>query len=68
MWTELRYCKERDLIRAYFLGDTDIENPNNCNWHMIYTLREQSNGKYYVAIEGFKGCELSGLSDVYVKE
>lgn len=37
MWTELRYCREGDLIGACFLGDMDIENLNNYNWHTIYT-------------------------------
>ena len=67
MWTELRFCREGDLIRAYFLGDSEIENPNNHNWHKIYKIYEKSDGKYYASIEGFRGSELSGLSDVYKK-
>ena len=67
MWTELQYCREGDFIRAYFLGDSDIENPNNHKWHTIYTLEKKSNGNYQATIEGFKGSELSGLSDVFKK-
>ena len=67
MWTELRYCNEGDYIRAYFLGDSNIESSLNYNWHQIYTLESVGNGDYYAAIEGFKGGRLSGLSDVYKK-
>lgn len=42
MWTELQYCREGDFIRAYFLGDSDIENPNNHKWHTIYTLEKRA--------------------------
>ncbi len=67
MWTELRYCSAGDYIRAYFLGDSDIENPSNCSWHQIFILEALGNGDYYVSIEGFKGGKLSGLSDVFRK-
>ncbi len=55
------------LSERIFLGDSDIENPNNHKWHTIYTLEKKSNGNYYATIEGFKGSELSGLSDVFKK-
>lgn len=67
MWTELKYCRQGDYIRAYFLGDSDIESSSNYTWHEIYTLENVGGGEYYAAIEGFKGGRLSGLSDVYKK-
>ena len=68
MWTELKYCREGDLIRAYFLGDSDIESPSNHNWHQIYAMEDKGNGDYYAAIEGYKGTILPGRSDVYKKD
>lgn len=65
MWTTLENCFEGDYIRAYFLGDTNIDDIDNLNWHKIYELQETKNGKYYAAIEGFRGSELYGNTDVY---
>lgn len=65
MWTTLENCCEGDYIRAYFLGDSDIDSSSNYTWHKIYTLEKKSNGDYYAAIEGFGGRILSRLSDVY---
>lgn len=61
MWTELKYCRQGDYIRAYFLGDSDIESSSNYTWHEIYTLENVGGGEYYAAIEGFKGGRLSGF-------
>lgn len=63
MWSELKYCHEGDIIRAYFLGDRDPEN-HGC-WHKIYTLQSLGGGKYYAAIEGWRGAELDGSTEVY---
>lgn len=67
MWTELRYCKEGDQIKAWFLGNRDPEDTNDNNWHKIYSLEEKSNGKYYAAIEGWRGGEVYGTEDVFVR-
>lgn len=67
MWKELCECHKGDLIKASFLGNKDPENPNDFNWHFIYELEKKTNGKYYVAIEGWKGAEVSGREYVFVK-
>lgn len=65
MWTKLKYCNSGDLIRAYWLNDEDIENPDNCNWHLIFEIKEERNGKYYVAIQGWRGRQENGEVDVF---
>ncbi len=66
MWTELKYCRKGDYIKAYFLGDSDV--PNGGHWHEIFEIEEKPNGKYYAAIEDFRGGELRGIEDVYRKD
>lgn len=66
MWTELKYCSEGDYIKATFLGNVDPSNPNDLKWHKIYRLEQKDSGKYYVAIEGWKGDEVYGTEDVFV--
>lgn len=65
MWTELRYCSEGDYIKAWFLGNKDPEDYHDHNWHRIFKLERKGNGRYYVAIEGWRGAEVSGTEDVY---
>lgn len=66
MWTELRECRVGDYIKAWFLGDKDPE--GECyGWHEIFEIERKSNGKYYVAIEGWRGGEVYGTEDVFVK-
>lgn len=67
MWKELKDCKEGDLIKAWFLGNRDPEDSSDYNWHEIYKLERKSNGKYYAAIEGWRGDEVTGTEDVFVK-
>ncbi|MBQ9199294.1 MAG: hypothetical protein IJ141_03880 [Lachnospiraceae bacterium] len=68
MWKELRYCKVGDLIKATFLGNYDPSDPLDYNWHFIYTLEEKNNGKYYASIEGWRGGEVYGSEEVFVKD
>ena len=37
------------------------------SWHEIYELEKKENGKYYTAIEGWKGAVVSGSEDVFRK-
>lgn len=67
MWTQLKNCREGDLIKAYFLGNSDPSDPSDYNWHTIKTISANSDGSYYVAIEGFKGTSFYGTEDVYVQ-
>lgn len=67
MWTELKNCSRGDLIKATFLGNRDPSDSSDYNWHEIYALEKKSNGKYYAAIEGWRGDEVYGTEDVYVK-
>lgn len=68
MWTELRNCRVGDYIKASFLGNTDPSDASDYNWHQIYEISAKSNGRYYVAIEGWKGGEVYGTEDVYLKD
>lgn len=68
MWTELKKCEAGDLIKAWFLGNKDPEDSRDLNWHKIYTLEKKSNGKYYAAIEGWRGGEVYGTEDVFKKQ
>lgn len=67
MWTELKNCKKGDLIKATFLGNKDPEELHDYNWHEIYAIERKTNGKYYVAIEGWRGDEVYGSEDVFRK-
>lgn len=68
MWTELKNCRAGDYIKASFLGNRDPADPSDYNWHLIYELSKKSNGRYYASIEGWKGAEVYGIEDVYVKD
>ena len=65
MWTELRYCNEGDYIKAWFLGNRDPEDQHDYKWHRIYALEKKDNGKYYAAIEGWRGAEVTGVEEVF---
>lgn len=67
MWTELKNCSKGDFIKASFLGNRDPEDEKDKSWHEIYELEKKENGKYYTAIEGWKGAVVSGSEDVFRK-
>lgn len=68
MWTKLKYCRVGDYIRAYFLGNYPPDSNDNLGYHEIYRMEKASNGNYYVAIEGWRGGEVSGEEDVFKKD
>lgn len=67
LWKELKDCGEGNLIEAWFLGNRNPEDSSDYNWHRIYKLEQKSNGKYYAAIEEWRGGEVNGTEDVFVK-
>lgn len=69
MRTELRYCCEGDYIKALFLGNKDLDDSNDLDWHKIYKLEPKSNGRYYAAIEGWgSSSDLYGSTEVERKD
>ena len=69
MRTELRYCSEGDYIKALFLGNKDLDDSYNLNWHKIFKLEPKSDGRYYAAIEGWgSSSDLYGSTEVERKE
>lgn len=68
MWTELKNCRAGDYIKAYFLGNRDPSDSSDYNWHQIYEIYEKPNGHYYAKIEDWRGDEVYGSEDVYVKD
>ena len=42
MRTELRYCSEGDYSKALFLGNKDLDDSNDLNWHKIFKLEPKA--------------------------